>query len=49
MEFVEVTREESVAVVTLNRPPVNAMTEDFARELKMAFSTAPTPPSVLWW
>jgi enoyl-CoA hydratase/carnithine racemase len=38
MEFVEVTREAAVAVVTLNRPPVNAMTEDFARELKEAFS-----------
>ena len=38
MEFVEVSSEAAVAVVTLNRPPVNAMTEDFARELKEAFS-----------
>ena len=43
MEFVDVTREESVAVVTLNRPPVNAMTEDFARELKEAFSDCADP------
>ena len=43
MEFVEVTREESVAVVTLNRPPVNAMTEDFARELKEAFGDCGDP------
>jgi enoyl-CoA hydratase/carnithine racemase len=43
MEFVEVTREESVAVVTLNRPPVNAMTEDFARELGEAFSQCADP------
>lgn len=38
MEFVEVAREDAFAIVTLNRPPVNAMTEDFARELKEAFS-----------
>ena len=43
MEFVDVTREESVAVVTLNRPPVNAMTEDFARELGDAFSECADP------
>ena len=43
MEFVEVAREATVAVVTLNRPPVNAMTEDFARELKEAFSDCADP------
>ncbi len=43
MEFVDVTREESVALVTLNRPPVNAMTEDFARELGDAFSECADP------
>lgn len=43
MEFVQVTIEGSVAVVTLNRPPVNAMTEDFARELKEAFSDCGDP------
>jgi enoyl-CoA hydratase/carnithine racemase len=43
MEFVEVAREESVAVVTLNRPPVNAMTEDFARELGEAFTECADP------
>lgn len=43
MEFVEVAREAAVAVVTLNRPPVNAMTEDFARELKEAFSNCADP------
>jgi len=43
MEFVQVTTEGSVAVVTLNRPPVNAMTEDFARELKEAFSDCGDP------
>ena len=48
MEFVEVTREAAVAVVTLNRPPVNAMTEDFARELKEAFSDCADPGSGLW-
>jgi enoyl-CoA hydratase len=43
MEFVEVTREESVAIVTLNRPPVNAMSEDFARELQEAFGDCGDP------
>ena len=43
MEFVEVAREDAFAIVTLNRPPVNAMTEDFARELKEAFSDCSDP------
>ena len=43
MEFVEVTKEGSVAVVELNRPPVNALTEDFARELKEAFADCADP------
>jgi enoyl-CoA hydratase/carnithine racemase len=43
MEFVEVTTEESVAIVKLNRPPVNAMTEDFARELKEGFAACAEP------
>ena len=43
MEFVEVTRDDAVALVKLNRPPVNAMTEDFARELKEAFSDCVDP------
>jgi enoyl-CoA hydratase/carnithine racemase len=43
MEFVEVTRDDAVAVVTLNRPPVNALSEDFAQELKEAFSECTDP------
>ncbi|MGH8948017.1 MAG: enoyl-CoA hydratase/isomerase family protein, partial [Acidimicrobiia bacterium] len=43
MEFVEVTKDDAVALVSLNRPPVNAMTEDFARELKQAFSGLADP------
>jgi enoyl-CoA hydratase/carnithine racemase len=43
MEFVEVTKEESVAVVRLNRPPVNALTEEFALGLKEAFAHCADP------
>ncbi len=43
MQFVEVSRDDAVALVRLNRPPVNAMTEDFARELKEAFTDCADP------
>jgi len=37
MEHVEVTRDGAVALVRLDRPPVNALSELFAMELKEAF------------
>lgn len=43
MEFVEVTTEGSVALVRLNRPPVNALSEQVAIELKEAFTTCADP------
>jgi enoyl-CoA hydratase/carnithine racemase len=43
MEFVQVTRDDAVAVVTLDRPPVNALNEGFAQELKAAFVECSEP------
>lgn len=43
MEFVEVTRDGPVALVRLNRPPVNALSEQLARELDGAFSECAAP------
>ena len=43
MEFARVTKEGAVAVVTLDRPPVNALNEDFAQELKAAFAECADP------
>jgi enoyl-CoA hydratase/carnithine racemase len=43
MEFVQVTRDDAVVVVTLDRPPVNALNEDFAQELKAAFTECADP------
>jgi enoyl-CoA hydratase/carnithine racemase len=43
MEFVEVTREGSVAVVRLDRPPVNALSEQVAAELHEAFNQCENP------
>ena len=43
MEFVRVDIDGAVAVVTLNRPPVNALNEDFALELKTAFTECAVP------
>jgi enoyl-CoA hydratase/carnithine racemase len=43
MEFVEMTREGSVALVRLNRPPVNAISEAVAEELHMAFASLADP------
>jgi enoyl-CoA hydratase/carnithine racemase len=43
MEFVQVTRDDTIAVVTLDRPPVNALNEDFAMELKAAFAECAGP------
>jgi len=39
MEFVELTVEGPVALVRLDRPPVNALTEDAALELRHAFES----------
>ena len=43
MEFVEVTRDGAVAVVRLNRPPVNALSEQLATELDQAFVECEAP------
>lgn len=43
MEFVEVTAQESVTLVRLNRPPVNALAEDVAIELREAFEQCADP------
>jgi enoyl-CoA hydratase/carnithine racemase len=43
MRFVEVTAEGAVALVRLNRPPVNALSEDVALELKEAFTQCQDP------
>lgn len=43
MEFVEVTRDGSVALVRLNRPPVNALSEQLATELDQAFVECEDP------
>jgi enoyl-CoA hydratase/carnithine racemase len=43
MEFVELTVDGPVALVRLNRPPVNALAEDVALELKEAFADSADP------
>lgn len=43
MEFVSVTRDGAVALVRLDRPPVNALSEQVAVELKEAFVTCQDP------
>ena len=43
MEFVSVTKDDAVAVVTLDRPPVNALNEEFALELKAGFTECADP------
>jgi enoyl-CoA hydratase/carnithine racemase len=43
MEFVELTIDGPVALVRLNRPPVNALAEDVALELKEAFEGCTSP------
>ena len=43
MEFVEVTREGAVALVRLDRPPVNALSEQVANELQEAFTACEDP------
>jgi len=43
MEFVEVTIEGSVTLVRLNRPPVNALAEDVALELREVFEQCSDP------
>ena len=43
MEFVEVTVDGAVALVRLNRPPVNALSEEFAAELHQAFTQCQDP------
>lgn len=43
MEFVEVTIDGAVALVRLDRPPVNALSEEIAKELKEAFVACRDP------
>ncbi len=43
MEFVSVTRDGAVALVRLDRPPVNALSEQVAVELKEAFVSCQDP------
>lgn len=43
MEFVEVTVEDAVALVRLDRPPVNALSEQVAVELHEAFTQCEDP------
>lgn len=43
MEFVEVAREGAVALVRLERPPVNALSEQVAKELDEAFTICQDP------
>lgn len=43
MELVEVTREGAVALVRLNRPPVNALSQQLAIELDQAFAQCEDP------
>ena len=43
MEFVSVTRDGAVALVRLERPPVNALSEQVAVELKEAFTDCQDP------
>jgi len=43
MEFVEVTAQGSVTLVRINRPPVNALAEDVAIELREAFEQCSDP------
>ena len=37
-ETIVLTREESYALITLNRPPANAISAELMRELNAAFS-----------
>lgn len=43
MDFVSVTRDDAVALVRLDRPPVNALSEQVAVELKEAFTECEDP------
>ncbi|HEY7823498.1 MAG TPA: enoyl-CoA hydratase-related protein [Acidimicrobiia bacterium] len=43
MEFVEITKDGSVALVRLSRPPVNALSEQLATELNEAFAQCEAP------
>lgn len=43
MEYVEVSRDGPVALVRLDRPPVNALSEPLASELKEAFTSCEDP------
>jgi enoyl-CoA hydratase/carnithine racemase len=43
MEFVQVTRQGPVALVELDRPPVNALNEQLATELHEAFTSCEDP------
>jgi enoyl-CoA hydratase/carnithine racemase len=43
MDFVDLTVDDTVALVRLDRPPVNALAEDVALELKEAFAECADP------
>ena len=43
MPLVDVSREGAVAVVTLNRPPVNALSTELSAELAAAFRDCEDP------
>ena len=43
MDFVELTRDDSVALVRLNRPPVNALSVQVSEELAEAFAECRDP------
>ncbi len=45
-ETLVLTREESFAVITLNRPPANAISVDLMRELNAALSDVESDPTV---
>ena len=45
-ETLILSREESFAVVTLNRPPANAISVDLMRELNAALSDVEHDPAV---
>src|SRR5688500_1974421 len=45
-ETLIVTREESLLVITLNRPPANAISETLMNELNAALSSVESDPDV---
>ncbi len=45
-ETLILSREETFAVITLNRPPANAISEQLMKELNAALSDVESDPSV---